>query len=71
MMLFGRPNLCMMSSKSSTAFFAVAEMSGLYSIHLENLLMATYTYLKPTGAHLKMPIISSPQHAKGQDAGIV
>ena len=46
-MLFGRPNLWMISSKSSTAFFAVAETSDLYLIHLENLSMATYTYRKP------------------------
>ena len=71
MMLFGRPNLWMISSKSSTAFFAVTETSGLYSIHLENLLMVTYTYQKPPSAGLDGLIISSPQHAKGQDAGIV
>ena len=40
--------------------FAVAETSGLYSIHLENLSMATYTYRKPPGASLKGPIMSSP-----------
>ena len=39
---------------------AVAETRGLYSIHLENLSMATYTYRKPPGAGLKGPIISSP-----------
>ena len=69
--LFGRPNLWMISSKSSTTFFVVAETSGLYSIHLENLLMATYTYYKPPGAGLKGPIMSSPQHVKGQEAGMV
>ena len=52
-------------------FLAVAETSGLYSIHLENLSMATYTYRKPPGAGLKGPIMSSPQHAKGQEAGTV
>ena len=46
-------------------FFAVAKMSGLYSIHLENLSMATYTYRNPSSASLKGPIMSSPQHAKG------
>ena len=44
---------------------SVAETSSLYSIHLENLSMATYTYWKPPGAGLKGPIISSPQHVKG------
>jgi hypothetical protein len=38
---------------------------------LENLLMVTYTYLKPPGAGLNGLIISSPQHAKGQDARMV
>ena len=47
-------------SKSSIAFFAVAETSGLYLIHLENLSMVTYTYRKPPSASLKGPIISSP-----------
>ena len=70
-MLFGRLNLCMISSKRSTTFFEVAEMSGLYSIHLENLSMATYTYRKPPGAALKGLIMSSPQHVKGQEARMV
>ena len=61
----------MISSKRLTAFFVVAEKSGLYLIHLENLLMATYTYRKPPGAGLKGPIISSPQYAKGQEARMV
>ena len=51
--------------KEFDCFFVVAETSGLYSIHLENLSMATYTYRKPPGAGLKGPIMSSPQHAKG------
>ena len=66
-----RPNLWMTSSKSSTAFFEVAKASGLYSIHLENLSMVTYTYQKPPSAGLKGPIMSSPQHAKGQEARMV
>ena len=40
-------------------------------VHLENLLMATYMYRKPPSAGLKGPIMSSPQHAKGQEAGMV
>ena len=51
--------------KELDCFFVVAEMSGLYSIHLENLSMATYTYRKPPSAGFKGPIMSSPQHAKG------
>jgi hypothetical protein len=38
---------------------------GMYSIHLENL-----SIMLP-GAGLKGPIISRPQHAKGQEAGMV
>jgi hypothetical protein len=43
----------------------------MYSIHLENLSINTKTHLKLPGAGLKGPIISSPQHAKGQEAGMV
>ena len=57
--------------KELDCFLAVAATSGLYSIHLENLSMATYTYRKPPGAGLKGSIISSPQHANGQEAGMV
>ena len=38
---------------------------------LGELLMATYMYQKPPGAGLKGPIISSPHHAKGLEAGMV
>ena len=51
--------------------FAVVETSGLYSIHLENLSMVMYMYQKPPGTSLKGPIMSSPQHAKGQEARMV
>ena len=46
--------------KEVDRLLAVAKTSGLYSIHLENLSMATYTYQKPPGAGLKGPIMSSP-----------
>ena len=52
-------------------FFAITETSGLYSMHFENLSMATYTYWKPPGDGLKGLIMSSPQHAKGQEAWMV
>ena len=52
-------------------FLCSGQNKRFYSIHLENLSMVTYTYLKPPGAGLKGPIISSPQHAKGQKAGMV
>ena len=38
---------------------------------LENLSISTKTHVNFPGAGLKGPIISSPQHAKGQEAGIV
>jgi hypothetical protein len=46
-------------------------VKGMYSIHLENLSIITNMHLKFLGAGLKGPIISSPQHAKGQEAGMV
>jgi hypothetical protein len=41
------------------------------SIHLENLSISTNTNLKLPSAGLKGPIISRPQHTKGQEAGMV
>jgi hypothetical protein len=43
----------------------------MYSIHLENLSITTNTHLKFPGVGLKGPIISSRQHPKGQEAGMV
>jgi hypothetical protein len=43
MMLFGIPNLNIMSCMNSTALAEVREAMGLYSIHLVNLSMATST----------------------------
>jgi hypothetical protein len=54
-----------------TAFSEDALTKGMYSIHLENLSISTNTNLKLPDASLKGPIISSPQHAKGQEAGMV
>ena len=45
--------------------------SGLYSIHLENLSMATYMYRKSPSVGLKGLIMLSPQHAKCQEARMV
>ena len=53
------------------AFSEDALTRGMYSIHLENLSISTKTHVNFPGADLKGPIISSPQHAKGQEAGIV
>jgi hypothetical protein len=57
--------------RNSTTFPEDALVKGMYSIHLENLSIITNTHLKFLGAGLKGPIISSPQHAKGQEAGMV
>jgi hypothetical protein len=43
MMLFGIPNLNIISYMNSTALDEVREAMGLYSIHLVNLSMATNT----------------------------
>jgi hypothetical protein len=43
----------------------------MYSIRLENLSIIMNKHLKFPGAGLKGPIISSPQHAKGQEVGMV
>jgi hypothetical protein len=42
-MLFGIPNLNIISCMNSTALAEVREAMGLYSIHLVNLSMATST----------------------------
>lgn len=69
--LLGMPNRWMTSFKKSTTFCAVAVTSGVYSIHLVNSSINILTYLKPPGALLKGPIISSPQHEKGHATIIV
>jgi hypothetical protein len=43
MMLFGIPNLNIMSCMNSTALAEVKEAMGLYSIHFVNLSMTTNT----------------------------
>jgi hypothetical protein len=43
MVLFGIPNLNIISYMNSTALAEVREATGLYSIHLVNLSMATST----------------------------
>jgi hypothetical protein len=54
-----------------TAFSEVAFAKGMYSIHMENLSIRTKTHLKLPGAGLNGPIMSSPQHANGHEAGMV
>ena len=50
---------------------ALGVVTGLTSIHLVNLSIATNTLLRPPGAFGKGPIMSSPQQTKGQVGGIV
>jgi hypothetical protein len=45
MMLFGIPNLNIMSCMNSTALAEVEKVIGLYSIYLVNLSMATSTWV--------------------------
>jgi hypothetical protein len=71
MILLGIPKQWMTWSRNSIAFLEDALTKGIYSIYLENLLISTNTNLKLPGASLKGPIISSPQHAKGQEDGMV
>jgi hypothetical protein len=46
-------------------------VTGLTSINLVNLSMATKTLSNPPGAVRRGPIMSSPQQAKGQVGGMV
>ena len=56
---------------NAIAFSKDALTRGMYSTHLENLSISRKTHVNFLGASLKGPIISSPQHAKGQEVGIV
>jgi hypothetical protein len=49
----------------------LGHVTGLTSIHLVNLSMATNTLLNPPGAVGSGPIMSSPQQAKGQVGSMV
>ena len=70
-MEFGTPNRWMISVKNSTACSALILVMGRTSIHLENLSIATSTWVKPPGAFCRGPTRSRPQTAKGQVMGIV
>jgi hypothetical protein len=50
---------------------SLGDVTGLTSIHLVNLSMATNTLLNPPGTVSSGPIMSSPQQAKGQVGGMV
>jgi hypothetical protein len=49
----------------------LGHVTGLTSIHLVNLSMATNTLSNPPGAVGSGPITSSPQQVKGQVGGMV
>ena len=67
----GMPKWWMTWSRNAIAFSEDALTRGMYSIHLENLSISIKTHVNFLGASLKGLIISSPQHAKVQEAGIV
>jgi hypothetical protein len=60
-----------MSQMKVTTRSMLSVAIGLYSIHLVNLSMATNTCVKPPGVVVKGPIMSKPQHANGDEGGIV
>jgi hypothetical protein len=57
--------------RKSSTLSALGHVTGLTSIHLVNLSMATSTLLNPPGTVVSVPIMSSPQQEKGQVGGMV
>jgi hypothetical protein len=60
----------MMLYRNLTAASWVIFTAGMASIHLVNVLIPTNKYLKPPTALGKMPTMSTPQTAKGQEISI-
>jgi hypothetical protein len=67
MTLFGTPNLYMMLLRNLTVASCVMFTTMVASIHLVNILMPTNRNLKPLGALGRMPTMSTPHAAKGQE----
>jgi hypothetical protein len=68
--LLGMSNPYMMLCSNLTAASWVRFTIGTTSIHLVNVSILMNKYLKPLGAQGKMPTMSIPQTAKGQEISI-
>jgi hypothetical protein len=68
--LLDMPNLYMMLYRNLTAASWVIFTVGITSIHLVNVSTPMNKYLKPPGDLGKMPMMSIPQTAKGQETSI-
>ena len=71
MMVFGTPNLWMISMKNNTACLDLIRLIGRASIQLENLFIATSRWVKPLGAFYRGPTMLSPHTANGHVMGMV
>jgi hypothetical protein len=70
-MLFGTPNMYMISLINSTALAVVMEAAGFALTHFVNLSTTTKMCLNPSFSFLKGPTISSPHVEKDQVMGMV